>query len=241
MKQPTPKSHQGAIPIDLTTYLHQHFYTRDQLLAHASLALADFERYQTQQVMPACSYKLTGTLLCHSFFGEHQAAIATEFYAKGYVSWLNHLPTFATPAQVKAWFKERYRTRLAQRRAEGYPISHTKLTTELETHLDSEWSHFLAGTYGLCTKSGLPEDIADKEAAVTLIEAWLQQPTHQQTNTTPLQQAVDLLDAASAPFAPHERERSSRHRLIDKVRRTYALTAPAKTTPTAHGYPKNKS
>ncbi len=213
--------------MDLTTYLHRHFYTRDQLLALAQPSSADFDRYQTNNVMPAPSYSVTGTLVCHSFFGEHQTPVTTEFYAKGYVDWLNQLPSFDTPTQVKAWFKERYRTRLAQRRAEGYQVSHPKLTTELTAHLENEWTHFLAGTYGLCTTSGLPEDIADKEAAVTIIEAWLQQPAHQQTDKTALRQAVDLLDNASAPFAPHERKRSTRHRLIDEVRRTYGLTAPA--------------
>lgn len=216
--------------MDLTTYLHQHFYTRDQLLALAQPSPADFDRYQRNNLMPAPSYRVTGTLVCHSFFGEHQTAVATEFYAKGYIAWLNHLPAFDTPNQVKASFKQRYRARLAQRRAEGYQVSHPKLTIELTAHLENEWTHFLAGTYGLCTTSGLPEDIADKEAAVTIIEAWLQQPAHQQTNKTALQQAVDLLDAASAPFAPHEHKRSTRHRLIDEVRRTYNLTTPATAT-----------
>jgi hypothetical protein len=38
-----------------------------------------------------------------------------------------------------------------------------------------------------------------------------------------LRVAVDLLDSVSAPFAPHEVARSSRHRYVDEVRKTYGL------------------
>lgn len=38
-----------------------------------------------------------------------------------------------------------------------------------------------------------------------------------------LEKAVNLLDTTSSLFAPHERLKSSRHRLVDEVRRQYKL------------------
>ncbi len=49
---------------------------------------------------------------------------------------------------------------------------------------------------------------------------------------------MNLLDAASSDFAPHERERSSRKRFIDDVREKYSLDVSAGGTPprgTPHG------
>src|SRR5262249_27061224 len=71
--------------------------------------------------------------------------------------------------------------------------------------------------------TGLPEDIADKESAVARIEALLAQP---EPDRAALASAVDDLDRASSLFAPHERARSSRHRLVDEVRRRFQIPAP---------------
>ncbi len=38
-----------------------------------------------------------------------------------------------------------------------------------------------------------------------------------------LTNAVNLLDCASSMFAPHERLKSSRHRLVNEIRRKYRL------------------
>ncbi|CAM2069740.1 DUF6058 domain-containing protein [Sulfidibacter corallicola] len=212
--------------MDLLTYLCHHFFTRDQLIARSDLSETEFEHFRQMKVMPACSYSLEGPLLCRSFFGEHSFRARSEFYAKGYVSWLTRLPSFESPPEVKAWFKTRYRARLRQLELEGFSVNHPKLTTELETHLEREWSHFLDGTYGLCTRSGLPEDIASKEAAILIIEEWIKQEPNRDAEKETLRRAVDLLDEASAPFAHHERARSSRHRLVNEVRRIYSLESP---------------
>jgi len=79
-------------------------------------------------------------------------------------------------------FSDRYKNRIASLGALGQNTSYSKFNEKFDDHIREEWSYFLDGTYGLCTKPGLPEDIA-----------------------------------------PHELERSSRHRLIDEVRRNYNL------------------
>ncbi|MCJ8295556.1 MAG: DUF6058 family natural product biosynthesis protein, partial [Colwellia sp.] len=90
-------------------------------------------------------------------------------------------------------------------------------------HINEEWYLFLSGIYGLCTKTGLPEDIAAKEFSILEINelSELDDLTDQQINK--LTVAVNLLDSASSLFAPHERLRSSRHRLVNEVRRKYQL------------------
>jgi aminoglycoside/choline kinase family phosphotransferase len=116
-------------------------------------------------------------------------------------------------------FAERYRRRLAQLGDENLCTNVEALAAD--AHIAVEWGHFLDGTYGLCTRSGLPEDIAAKEAAIVLIRELSSQGGAQELGDEQrkrLAAAVDLLDAASAPFAPHEVARSSRRRYVDEIR-----------------------
>ena len=119
-------------------------------------------------------------------------------------------------------FARRYRAALA---ALPLTTDDPRLGAGLEAHFGDEWGHFLAGTYGLCTRSGLPEDIAAKELAVCVIRE-LTADDRATPDRERLRQAVDLLDRASTPFAPHERARSSRHRYVGAVRMKYGLPMP---------------
>ncbi len=209
--------------MELINYLNQYFYTRQELLALTKVTEADFARFQAGAVMPKCSYKLNLQLCSDSFFGVHTDEQLIEYYAKGYASWLALLQHVGSADEVFSIFSRRYRQTLSDLQAQGHHADSTKLTSELDSHLQQEWQHFLAGIYGLCTKTGLPEDIAAKELAVLEINQLIACDDLSAEQIIKLTAAVDLLDAASAFFAPHERAKSSRHRLIDEVRRCYQL------------------
>jgi hypothetical protein len=207
--------------MELIRYLDQSFFTREQLLERTGIAAPDLERLQQQRMMPQPSYRLRLDLACDSFFGAHREQSAHDFYAKGSPAWIAAVDTLACEAAARRVFGERYRSRLAQLAASGI-VAPAKLSGD--EHIDAEWGHFLAGTYGVCTVSGLPEDIAAKEAAIVLI----QQATAAERALTGaeregLRDAVNLLDSVSAPFAPHEVARSSRRRYVDEVRAGYGL------------------
>ncbi|MBQ5942745.1 DUF6058 family natural product biosynthesis protein [Massilia sp. AB1] len=203
--------------MELIDYLNQHFFTRAQLLAAACLAPEHLDALIRDGAMPKPSYRLRLALGCDSFFGPHAAEHAVEYYARGYAAWIGALQ--AAPRDPFGMFARRYREALAALPLEsGDP----KLNDGLDAHLHDEWGHFLDGTYGLCTRSGLPEDIAAKELAICVIRESTQS---QAPDLARLQAAVDLLDRASSPFAPHERLRSSRHRYIDGIRARYGFDA----------------
>jgi len=202
--------------MDLLSYLQQFFLTRAQLIDAAGCTEAELTAWQEAGLMPQPSYRLALSLGCASFFGQHQEQHQLEFYARGYPAWIGLLQR---GADAYGHFARRYRARLLE-----LPLRSgaAKLNAGLEAHLRDEWGHFLAGTYGLCTRTGLPEQIAEKELAVAVITELTAMP---EPSLHMLKQAVDLLDAASSPFAPHERARSSRHRLVDQVRQRYGLAA----------------
>jgi hypothetical protein len=209
--------------MELINYLNEHFFTKQQLLDVAKISPLDLLSYQQQGLMPKCAYQLSLQLQSDSFFGLHNEEQTIEYYAKGYASWLGIIQSSNSAGAVFEVFATRYKMALERLKQQGHWTSNPKVNAELDAHIKQEWGHFLDGIYGLCTQSGLPEDIAAKELAILEINEWLEEGELTQAQISQLRLAVNLLDSASSLFAPHERLKSSRQRLINEVRRQYKL------------------
>jgi len=214
----------------LWKYLTDNFYTKEALLAVTKISSIELEQWQAKGLMPKASYKVSMNVECDSFFGVHQEQECQEFYAKGYASWLAIVQSNTNETACYAIFQKRYLSTLERLCSAGHSTQKSELNEGIDAHIKSEWVHFLNGIYGLCTKSGLPEDIAAKELAIAEINQLLEEYDESQMPIERLTKAVDLLDRASAEFAQHERARSSRRRLIDEVRRKYRLEVPRYTS-----------
>jgi hypothetical protein len=208
--------------MELTNYLNEYFYTKQTLLKLSNTSEEELLNLQAQQLMPACSYQLSHSLTCHSFFGDYDIQEKSEYYAKGYVEWLE-LIKCSSPENSFLIFSNRYQQQLKQLKTQGFSCNDEKLNNQLCDHIKSEWQYFLNGTYGLCTQSGLPEDIASKELAIIKINQLINIDKLSVVQRKELNDVVNLLDRSSALFAPHERLKSSRYRLIDQVREKYQL------------------
>ncbi|MBZ0113416.1 MAG: hypothetical protein K8J08_13215 [Thermoanaerobaculia bacterium] len=209
--------------MELLNYLDANFLTRRQLLEISQTTEEQLQKWIELSIAPRSSYRLDLSVSCDSYFGDHQGSESVEYFAKGTLSWLGFLREIASPGDAFLAFERRYKARLDNLRASGFRSDSPKLNEGIEAHIASEWGHFLDGVYGLCTRSGLPEDIAAKEFAVVITQELIERSDLTERELEDLAAAVDLLDAASADFAPHEREQSSRRRLVDDVRRRYRL------------------
>jgi hypothetical protein len=196
--------------MNLATYLNKHF------LEAADLDSTLLAELQARGMAPKPAYRLRMAIDCESFFGPHSETCDARYFATGTPAWLADVAGLPDGAAAYALFARRYRDKLA--RLGAGPRD--------EAHLRDEWQHFLNGTYGLCTRDGLPEAIAAKEAAAANIKSIVESRCEQALTadeTAHLRHWVDVLDQASAPFAPHEAARSSRRRLVDDVRARYGL------------------
>ena len=209
--------------MELIKYLNKHFITKQELLDITKITEHDLSKYQEDGVMPKCSYKIILNIKSDSFFGLHHDAQEIEYYAKGYSSWLAIIQSLNSTEAVYSVFANRYKIAIESLKEQGYSSTNSKVTSELNEHIKEEWGHFLNGIYGLCTKSGLPEDIAAKEFSILVINELSEHNELTPDQLNRLNLAVDLLDSASSLFAPHERLKSSRHRLVNEVRRKYQL------------------
>lgn len=209
--------------LELIKYLNDHFYSKQELLEVSKVSECDFKRYQDDELMPQASYKLMLNVSSDSFFGLYTEDNEIEYYAKGYASWLGVIQSLQLKEKVYSVFATRYRNTIESLKAEGHESANEKINSNLSFHIEEEWTHFINGIYGLCTKSGLPEDIASKEFAIIEINELTETPALNEEEIQQLTLAVNLLDSASSMFAPHERLKSSRHRLINEVRRKYQL------------------
>jgi len=215
--------------MELISYLNDNFYSKQQLLALTKTDDADFKRFQEQKIMPKCSYQLALTINCDSFLGAHKNHEVIEYYAKGYVSWLELVKSKQKFPEIYQHFEQSYLEYLTELKKKGFSSLNNKVTDKVKSHIKEEWQHFLNGTYGLCTRSGLPHDIAAKELAIIIINELCDARVNNdesltKENRAKLKDAVNLLDKASAEFAPHERLNSCRERLINAVREKYNLS-----------------
>ena len=154
----------------LIKYLSEHFYTKQELLDVSKITSQELLEYQEKGVMTKSSYKLTINLTSDSVFGLHNEEEYIEYYAKGYSSWLGIIQTLKSPEEIYSLFSERYKIAVNRLKEEGHTSDDPKVTSEFNQHIKEEWSHFINGVYGLCTRSGLPEDIAGKELAILQIK-----------------------------------------------------------------------
>jgi hypothetical protein len=215
--------------MELIRYLEHYFVTREQLLSRSAIDNAQLERLQLARMTPQPSYRLRINLDCSSFFGEHEEQTTVEYYAKAYVGWLALAPTFSDEQEARELFFQRYRARLGELASAGIAPRDPEFASD--AHLLQEWNGFLDGTYGLCTTSGLPEDIVAKEASIAFIRELAADSVVDDEARTLLRLAVDLLDSVAAQFAPHEAPRSSRRRYVDEVRARYGFTPPVSASP----------
>ena len=210
--------------MELIQYLNDNFLTKNELTKLSGISGSQLIEYQTQGLMPLASYKLKLDINCDSFFGPHDESHKVEYYAKGYTSWMGIIRSLQTKELIYAEFTRRYIETIDGLKKNGHETVDPKLNDNIHNHIEEEWGHFLNGIYGLCTKTGLPENIAAKELAICEIKELSDNNQLGDVELEKLTRAVDLLDNASSLFAPHERLKSSRHRLIDEVRRKYRLS-----------------
>jgi hypothetical protein len=216
--------------MELIRYLDTFFWTREQLLAHCAIDAQQLARLQRARMMPGPCYRLRLDIGCQSFFGEHAEQVAADYYARGYASWLGAVAALECEDDARELFFRRYRAQLGRLGAGDLLPRDPAFAGEARLH--DEWQGFLDGTYGLCTLSGLPEDIAAKEAAIALIrELSGSGGTLDDAARDLLRRAVDLLDRVVARFAPHEVERSSRRRYVDAMRAAHGFMPPASASP----------
>ncbi|KQW90052.1 hypothetical protein ASC94_20100 [Massilia sp. Root418] len=200
--------------MELIRYLEDAYLDESALLSASGLTAPTLTDLQARRLMPQPSYTLRLDIGCISYFGAHAEQASARYYAHGCVKWAGTVRALVHEEDGFRVFAGRYLARLEALGGAAH-----------QPDLREEWRHFLSGTYGLCTRSGLPEDIAAKELAAATIRSLAPHGVADLDGARRecLLAAIDLLDLASSPFAPHERARSSRHALIDTLRAQLAL------------------
>lgn len=215
-------------------YILAHFISLPQLATLSGETPESIDRYIAARCLPGPAYRLDGKVYLSSIFGEHGERWDTAFFPRSHVAKLQDIarreePLEAISAGLEAGFKDEYRSLLVELQAfeGGMPEVFTPDGTvggdAAEALLDSEWNHYMDGTYGLCTRSATVREIATKEITIARIKQLAASLEHSPSEATraELAQAVDLLDSVSAPFAPHEVSRSSRQSYITDIKHRF--------------------
>ncbi|MCF2856970.1 DUF6058 family natural product biosynthesis protein [Pseudoalteromonas sp. SMS1] len=204
--------------MELLDYLYVHFLSEAQLIKTCHIPLHRLRKLQASGVMPKPSYILDADITCSSFFGEHKQREPIRFYPKAYTQWLDAVKLNTAQGDAYHHFSARMQETILALANINISVGYEDNVSALNQFITTQWPHFLAGTYGLCTRTGLPEDIAKKEIAVALISPLLSKHRLSDQEEKRLITAMNILASSSPKFAPHERHKSQNYRLHEAMK-----------------------
>lgn len=215
-------------------YIKQNFLTLAQLSDASGVSVQLIKQMIGAGCLPGPAYEVLQESSIRSVFGEHEEQVTAEYYPHSHVAKAQDIERSgvslaAVAAEQRRLFDQTYIDLLRAEKAAEFGLGHLCAPDgcvkgpELDAFLDTEWQHYLDGTYGLCTRSASFEEIAIKEIMIAKIKCLLGllDAGESAVSFDDLAEAVDRLDTVSSPFAPHERQLSSRGQWIDSVRATY--------------------
>ena len=214
----------------LLNYLYQNFLEEDDFLTASGLEKRQLQSLQRRRILPLPSYVYSANGRSTSFPGSYCDEDEYRFHQKGHVHWADTVSTLGIEDEDSAQrhFEHRFNSAKDMFLTSTLGLALCSKAPEIqesfdEANLKLTWSHFLDGTYGLCTKDGLPETIFLKGAGVRFIESLINDTGFggNDDDHNLLRQIVDLLDRVESDFAPHEIRTSSRQRCINNVRKKY--------------------
>lgn len=209
----------------MDSYLHLNFISEDNFLILNNCSHSELLKWQKNKILSAASYTTNNTVKITSFSGVYNFSRAERWYPKGLCEWVRQIKDLQeNPSCLKAIFFNRYRDKISELGLCGLSDHIYNNESEFSALLQTEWQHFLNGTYGVCTRDCSPEHIAVKDMTVRVIDRVTNRQQKEMVTGEDLKLlilSVNLLDAVCSSFAPHEKDRSSRKRCIESVREKY--------------------
>lgn len=215
----------------LLNYLYEKYDERSVFCAAADIDLSGLDELEAARLVPMASYVLDVDLSVKSFVAEHQEVRKYRFYLRGQLEWLAQIAgkKISTENAARHYFETQYglaideflASELGDAIVQIYPRSEWKLSDYSDT-----WADFLNGTYGLCTRTGLPREIFLKHIYIRFIEfvTLANRPNKIKPELLKLLgEAVVELDKVESDFATHEVAQSSRQRCIINIKKDYLL------------------
>ena len=153
----------------MLSYLFENFDERAKIVAKLEDNANLLEQYIANRCAPNPSYLVSTQQRCASYFGIHNDEAILQFFSKGQLKWIAQLQqeNVAEEQAVKELFLKIFReARHKLEQSELSAVAHQLqlVMPQLTDHmLNATWQHFLEGTYGVCTKDGLPATIAKKQ------------------------------------------------------------------------------
>ncbi|EOF4704734.1 DUF6058 family natural product biosynthesis protein [Klebsiella oxytoca] len=209
----------------LSDYLKIFFVNELDLIEAGHVSAENLATWQRNKIFPMPSYVIKTSSSMTSFFGDFHYNEVFRWYPKTLTAWFGYIKSLDYSIDfIEKGFKCRYVDEMEKLKLIGmYHPMHDDIGLREDT-LREVWKNFLDGTYGVCTKDCMPENIAIKDVTTFVINEITEKQYKLELSEVDKQKvvmALNLLDSATSLFAPHERELSSRVKIIDTVREIY--------------------
>lgn len=220
-------------------YLEANFIPQNAVTRETGIAADVIQSFVDKRLLPRACYFPNAAGRLSSNLGNTTVALETAWFHPSAIPLIRD-----TDALLEAHVDP---GALAEQRKRGFMaayVTHLQVLNELklvETAVwedafsdegsraviaESEYGHWIAGTYGLCTRANTPEAVAVKECMVSNID-WLTRNGERDELPDDVREKVSryigLFDCVAALFAPFERSASSRQRLCVNIPARYGL------------------
>lgn len=220
-------------------YIKAHFLSSNAIIARSNISADVLAELVTHRVLPRAAYfrgkaeKLcstlgsTGIVLDDDYF--HPTAITQARHGAALLA--VGVKPLAVAETVKSNFVSGYTehlTELMQFELVEDTVWQERLA-EPESRLrlaESEYDHWIAGTYALCTRDNTPQAVAAKECMVQSVDALTSGGMRDdltEAEFARLSRYLQLYDKVAALFAPFERPASSGQRLRVTIANKYGI------------------
>jgi Family of unknown function (DUF6058) len=223
---------------NLAAYLAKNFLDAQHFSAACQLAPGELFQWVKRRLIPAPSYVVSRCSRVRSFaFGEMDApgAIDGDYFHPANLVWADrarHVIVEMGPSRAHQTLKKRFAENLQTafvdlntstwRLRDSFNDDSSVIANGIRARIDSIWTHFLQGTFGLCVANPVSEmAIATKEVLQEKLNHFSDGGNKTNYTETETQTMLELIDAyahTAMPFSPIEYPVSSRKRLVDDLR-----------------------
>lgn len=220
-------------------YLAENFVSLDALMDATELDAGAIGGMVAAQIIPRACYFPDDDGNLASNLGSAATKLDTTWFHPASAAWVldarallqSDIDANALADQRRRWFMTAYMDHLKDLRELGLiePAAWDDAFSDEASAAaiaKSEFNHWIAGTYGLCTRANTPEAVAVKECMVRNVDHLTGKGRKADLDAAgrgKMVRYLRLFDHVAALFAPFERATSSRQRLCVELPRQYGV------------------
>lgn len=207
-------------------YIHENYITEDELCTITNISKDELAVLIQNQLVPQHSYTVSRTIRITSPLNdEFENEITEKYFSKNCISLIKKNKELSDIHQYKEEFRNNFIRHLMNHPHKSFAYDDMFTTSfpeqeKLNEIVESEWTAYCNGIYGICTLHSTEEEIVKKEIAVKKLIHFNNRLSGKKLTDDESEELIKLseeFNGVAQKFAPYQRKSSSRGKYLDKI------------------------